>query len=102
MIDNDAASLSANIRLSMRALQKNNHEAYTCKGRKSVSVGSVCVLGKPWLELLADRFLLLLLLLLLLLRQRTFSVRPETFLQLDCTLVTHGDYVITFAAEVRF
>ena len=35
-------------------------------GRKSVSVGSVCVLGEPWLELLAKRFLLLLLLLLLL------------------------------------
>ena len=29
--------------------------------RKSVSVGSVCVLGKPWLELLADCVLLLLL-----------------------------------------
>jgi len=28
-----------------------------------VSVGSVCVLGEPWLELLAERFLLLLLLL---------------------------------------
>ena len=27
------------------------------KGRKSVSVGSVCVLGEPWLELLAKRFL---------------------------------------------
>ena len=37
-----------------------------CKGRKSVSVGSVCVLGEPWLELLADRVQLLLLLLLLL------------------------------------
>ena len=35
------------------------------KGRKSVSVGSVCVLGEHWLELLAERFLLLLLLLLL-------------------------------------
>ena len=41
----------------MRALQKPNHEPCTCKGRKSVSVGSVCVLGEPWLELLADRFL---------------------------------------------
>ena len=41
---------------------KNNHEPCTCKGRKSVSVGSVCVLGEPWLELLANRFLLLLLL----------------------------------------
>ena len=48
-----------------------------------MSVGSVCVLGEPWLELLADRFLLLLLLLLLLLRQRNFSVRPETFLGAD-------------------
>ena len=38
-----------------------------------MSVGSVCVLGEPWLELLADRFLLLLLLLLLLLRQSNFS-----------------------------
>ena len=37
-----------------------------------MSVGSVCVLGEPWLELLADRFLLL--------RQPNFSVRPETFL----------------------
>ena len=36
------------------------------------------MLGEPWLELLADRFLLLLLLLLL--RQGNFSVRPETFL----------------------
>jgi len=45
-----------------------------------VNVGSVCVLDEPWLELLADRFLLLLLLLLLLLRQQNFSVRPETFL----------------------
>ena len=34
-------------------------------GRKSVSVGSVCVLGEPWLEFLADRVQLLLLLLLL-------------------------------------
>ena len=42
--------------------------------RECVSVGSVCVLGGPWLELLAERFLLLLLLLLLLLRQRNFSV----------------------------
>ena len=25
-----------------------------------MSVGSVCLLGEPWLELLADRFLLLL------------------------------------------
>ena len=41
-----------------------------------MSVGSVCVLGEPWLELLAKRFLLLLLLL----RQRNFSVRTETFL----------------------
>ena len=41
-----------------------------------VSVGSVYVLGEPWLELLADRVLLLLMLL----RQRNFSVRPETFL----------------------
>ena len=40
-----------------------NH-APVSRGRKSVSVGSVCVLGKPWLELLANRFLLLLLLLL--------------------------------------
>ena len=31
----------------------------TCKEKKSVSVGRVCVLSKPWLELLADRFLLL-------------------------------------------
>ena len=30
-----------------------------------MSVGSVCVLGEHWLELLADRFLLLLLLLLM-------------------------------------
>ena len=37
-----------------------NH-APISKGRKSVSVGSVCVLDDPWLELLADRFLLLLL-----------------------------------------
>ena len=44
-----------------------------------MGVGSVCVLGEHWLELLADRFLLLLLLLLLL-RQRNFSVRTETFL----------------------
>ena len=36
-----------------------------------MSVGSVCVLGEPWLELLADRFLLL--------RQPNFSVRAETF-----------------------
>ena len=41
-----------------------------------MSVGSVCVLDEPWLELLAYRVLLLLLLL----RQRNFSVRPETFL----------------------
>ena len=34
--------------------------------RECVSVGSVCVLGEPWLELPADRFLLLLLILLLL------------------------------------
>ena len=51
----------------------------TCKERKSVSVGSVCVLDEPWLELLADRFLLL--------RQRNFSVRPETFLH-------RGGYVL--------
>ena len=62
----------------MRALQKPNHEPCTYKGRKSVSVGSVCVLGEPWLELLAKQRLLLLLLLLL--RDRNFSVRPETFL----------------------
>ena len=64
------------VRLPMRALQKTttNH-APVSKGRKSVSVGSVCVLGEPWLELLADRVLLLLLL-----RQRNFSVPPETFL----------------------
>ena len=37
-----------------------------------MSVGSVCVLGEPWLELLADRFLLLLLLLLLLLMPKLF------------------------------
>ena len=45
----------------MRALQKTNHEQCTCEGRKTVSigVGSVCVLGETWLELLADRFLLL-------------------------------------------
>ena len=42
----------------------------------SVGVGSVCLLGEPWLELLADRALLLL-------RQRNFSVRPETFLGAD-------------------
>ena len=47
----------------MRALQKLNHEPCTCKGRKSVSGGSVCVLGEPWLELLADRVQLLLLLM---------------------------------------
>ena len=63
----------------MRALQKPNHEPCTCKGRKSVSVGSVCVLGEPWLELLADRFLLLLLLL----RKQKDSVPPETFLGAD-------------------
>ena len=44
-----------------------------------VSVGSVFVLGEPWLELLANRVLLLLLLLLL--RQRNFSARPETILE---------------------
>ena len=49
--------------------KKPNHEACTCKGRKSVSVGGVCALGVPWLELLANRFLLLLLLLLLLSRK---------------------------------
>ena len=43
--------------------KKTNHEACTCRGRKSLSVGSVCVFGEPWLELPADRFLLLLLLL---------------------------------------
>ena len=32
-----------------------NHEPCTCKGRKSVSVGSVCVLGEPWLELLSSQ-----------------------------------------------
>ena len=37
--------------------KKPNHGPCTCKGRKSVSVGSVCVLGGPWLELLADCFL---------------------------------------------
>ena len=42
--------------------KKNNHKPCTCKGRKSVSVGSVWVLGEPWLELLADCFLLPLLL----------------------------------------
>ena len=31
---------------------------HALKGRKSVSVGSVCVLGEAWLELLADRLLL--------------------------------------------
>ena len=36
----------------MRSLQKTNHEPCTCKGRKSVSVGSVCVSYEPWLELL--------------------------------------------------
>ena len=40
-----------------------NHEPCTCKGRKSVSDGTVCVLGEPWFELLANRFRLLLLLL---------------------------------------
>ena len=44
-----------------------------------MSVGSVCVLGELWVDLLAERFLLLLLLLLLL-RQRNVSVRPETLL----------------------
>ena len=34
--------LLVTIRLPMRALQKNNYEPCTCKGRKSVSVGSVC------------------------------------------------------------
>ena len=50
----------------MRALQKAQpcDHTYTCKGRKSVSVGSVCVSGEPWLELLANCFLLLLLLTL--------------------------------------
>ena len=48
----------------MRALQKNNHEPCNCKKRKSVSVGSVCVLSELWLELLAKQRLLLLLLLL--------------------------------------
>ena len=43
---------------------------YAHKGRKSVSVESVCVLGELWLELLADRVLLLLLL-----RQRDFSMK---------------------------
>ena len=47
----------------------------TCKERKSMSVGSICVLGEPLLELLANPFiLLLLLLLLLLLSQSNFSV----------------------------
>ena len=49
--------------------KKTNHEPCTCKERKSVSVGSVCVLGEPWLELLADHV-----------RQRNFFVWPETFL----------------------
>ena len=40
------------IRLPRRALKNPNHEPCTCKGRKNVSVGSVCVLGEPWLELL--------------------------------------------------
>ena len=52
------------IRLPMRALQKTQP---VIKGRKSVSVGSVCVLDEPWLELLADR--------LLLLRQRNFAFK---------------------------
>ena len=59
----------------MRALQKTRNGQQTlciCQERKSVSVGCVCVLGEPWLELLADRFLL---------RQRNFSVRPESFLE---------------------
>ena len=38
-----------------------------------MSVGSVCVLGEPWLDLLADHVL----------RQRNFYVRPETFLGVD-------------------
>ena len=50
------------------------------KGRMIVSVGSVCVLDEPWLELLADRFLLLLLLLLLLLSRKNSGVRLFCFL----------------------
>ena len=47
----------------MRALQKTQPwtmHAPVSKGRKSVTVGSVCVLGEPWLELLAKQRLLLL------------------------------------------
>ena len=45
--------------------KKRNGQQMPCtyKERKSVSVVSVCVLGEPWLELLADRLLLLLLLM---------------------------------------
>ena len=52
----------------MRALQNPNHEPCTCKGRQSVSVGSVRVMDEPWLELLADCVQLLL-------RQRNFAFK---------------------------
>ena len=45
-----------------------------------MSVGSVCVLGEPWLELLADRVQLLLLLLLLLLLRPKLFVNKTNFL----------------------
>ena len=45
-----------------------------------MSVGSVCVLGEPWLELLADRMQLPLLLLLLLMTK----LDNETFLRRVC------------------
>ena len=43
------------------AMDSNHHAPVR---RECVSVGSVCVLGEPWLELLANHFLLLQLLLL--------------------------------------
>ena len=47
--------------------------------RKSVSVGSVCVLSEPWLELLADRVLLLLLMMTMMPKLDTCV--NETFLR---------------------
>ena len=48
---------------SKRALPKTRNGQQTpctCKESKRVSVGSVCVLGEPWLELQAERMLLLM------------------------------------------
>ena len=51
---------------SKTAIDSNHHAPVM---RESLSLGSVCVLGESWLELLADRVQLLILFL----RQRKFS-----------------------------